>query len=149
MASTTAGEMRASGTHSRYRSSGARVRRRARGQVAGQVAAIFVIAGLLHDTLEDTETTREELAHAFGDDIAALVAEVSDDKTLKPEVRQALQIEGAPNRSVRRTVERFPVSLSKTTACGCPCAFSYPAEIAARIGRTRPSQASDVDVLLP
>jgi hypothetical protein len=61
----------------------------------------LVIAGLLHDTLEDTETTREELAHGFGDDIAALVAEVSDDKTLKPEVRQALQIEGAPNRSVR------------------------------------------------
>ena len=48
----------------------------------------LIIAGLLHDTLEDTETSREELAHAFGEDVSALVAEVSDDKTLKPEVRR-------------------------------------------------------------
>ncbi len=61
----------------------------------------LIIAGLLHDTLEDTETTRDELAHLFGEDVSALVADVSDDKTLKPEDRRNLQIEGAPKKSVR------------------------------------------------
>ena len=32
-----------------------------------------VVAGLLHDTVEDTLTTLDELIHQFGDEIAALV----------------------------------------------------------------------------
>jgi len=61
----------------------------------------LVTSGLLHDTLEDTETSREELAQTFGEDVAALVAEVSDDKTLMPEVRKKLQIDSAPRKSMR------------------------------------------------
>ena len=61
----------------------------------------LVIAGLLHDTLEDTETTRDELAQQFGDDVASVVVEVSDDKTLKPDVRRAMQVESAVRKSVR------------------------------------------------
>ena len=39
------------------------------------------IAGVLHDTIEDTETTAEELAMLFGDDVAALVNHHSEDKS--------------------------------------------------------------------
>lgn len=38
------------------------------------------IAGLLHDTIEDTDTTADEIAALFGDDVAALVAHHSEDK---------------------------------------------------------------------
>src|SRR5216684_4377653 len=44
--------------------------------------AALVAAGFFHDTLEDTETEYEELDALFGADIAALVAEVTDDKSL-------------------------------------------------------------------
>jgi guanosine-3',5'-bis(diphosphate) 3'-pyrophosphohydrolase len=53
-------------------------------------------AALLHDTLEDTETTAEELRQHFGANIAHLVEEVSDDKSLHWRERKRLQIEHAP-----------------------------------------------------
>jgi (p)ppGpp synthase/HD superfamily hydrolase len=61
----------------------------------------IVIAGLLHDTLEDTETSFEELAKEFGQDVAELVAEVTDDKALPKAERKRLQIETAPHKSAR------------------------------------------------
>jgi GTP diphosphokinase / guanosine-3',5'-bis(diphosphate) 3'-diphosphatase len=61
----------------------------------------MIAAALLHDTLEDTETTAAELRHEFGEDIAALVAEVSDDKNLPTEERKRLQIQHAPHISTR------------------------------------------------
>ena len=60
-----------------------------------------VVAGLLHDTLEDTETTFAELAKEFGTEIAELVAEVTDDKSLSKAERKRLQIETAPRKSAR------------------------------------------------
>lgn len=60
-----------------------------------------VVAGLLHDTLEDTETTFEELVGAFGPEVAGLVAEVTDDKSLPKAERKRLQIETAPHKSLR------------------------------------------------
>ena len=51
--------------------------------------AALVAAGLLHDTLEDTPTTFEELEAQFGPDIAGLVAEVTDDKSLPKAERNA------------------------------------------------------------
>ena len=68
--------------------------------VAGADAAL-VAAGLLHDTVEDTETTRADLERAFGADVAALVAEVTDDKGLAKEERKRRQIEAAPGKSDR------------------------------------------------
>ena len=52
-------------------------------------------AALLHDTVEDTATTHEELEDAFGERIARIVAEVTDDKTLPKAERKRLQIEHA------------------------------------------------------
>jgi guanosine-3',5'-bis(diphosphate) 3'-pyrophosphohydrolase len=52
-------------------------------------------AALLHDTVEDTATTRKELERRFGRRIAAIVAEVTDDKRLSKAQRKNLQIRHA------------------------------------------------------
>jgi guanosine-3',5'-bis(diphosphate) 3'-pyrophosphohydrolase len=49
-------------------------------------------AALLHDTIEDTETTPEELEAAFGVQVRDIVLAVSDDKTLPKAERKRLQI---------------------------------------------------------
>jgi guanosine-3',5'-bis(diphosphate) 3'-pyrophosphohydrolase len=60
----------------------------------------ILAAAILHDTLEDnTETTRRELQRAFGARIAALVSEVTDDKSLPKQCRKQLQIDRAPMKS--------------------------------------------------
>ena len=56
-------------------------------------------AALLHDTIEDTDTTVEELRAKFGHDVAAIVVEVSDDKSLPKQDRKRLQIEHAATLS--------------------------------------------------
>jgi guanosine-3',5'-bis(diphosphate) 3'-pyrophosphohydrolase len=61
----------------------------------------LVIAGLLHDTLEDTATTRDELAAMFGEDVASLVVEVTDDKSLERHERKRAQVAHAPHASRR------------------------------------------------
>jgi guanosine-3',5'-bis(diphosphate) 3'-pyrophosphohydrolase len=60
-----------------------------------------IAAALLHDTVEDTETTLLELENEFGAAIANLVAELSDNKSLPSEKRKQLQIEHAPKLSPR------------------------------------------------
>ena len=61
--------------------------------------AELVAAGWLHDTIEDAETTREELAAKFGERVAALVVEVTDDMNLSQTERRQKQIEDAPHKS--------------------------------------------------
>jgi len=63
--------------------------------------AALVAAGWLHDTVEDTEIEREDLVQHFGEDIAELVAEVTDDKSVPKAERKRLQIETAPHKSPR------------------------------------------------
>lgn len=54
-----------------------------------------ILAAILHDVLEDTPTTREEIAKEFGEKVATLVVELT--KTTKPE-------DG--NRATRARMER-------------------------------------------
>ncbi len=61
----------------------------------------LVMGGLLHDTLEDTDATYDDLVQRFGADVAALVAEVTDDKSLPKQERKRLQIEKTPHKSRR------------------------------------------------
>ena len=61
--------------------------------------AELIAAGLLHDTIEDTKTTHAELVREFGQNIADIVMEVSDDKSLPKAERKRLQIEHAPHAS--------------------------------------------------
>lgn len=63
--------------------------------------ANLVMAALLHDSIEDTDVSREDLVARFGEDVASLVAEVTDDKSLPKEVRKALQVDHAPKLSER------------------------------------------------
>jgi GTP diphosphokinase / guanosine-3',5'-bis(diphosphate) 3'-diphosphatase len=63
--------------------------------------ANLVIAAILHDAIEDQEVSRETIAETFGSDVADLVAEVTDDKSLPKEVRKRLQIEKAASKTPR------------------------------------------------
>jgi guanosine-3',5'-bis(diphosphate) 3'-pyrophosphohydrolase len=63
--------------------------------------ARVLAAAILHDTLEDTKTTYEELHERFGPAIAAIVREVTDDKTLPTHERKRLQVEHAGDLSRR------------------------------------------------
>jgi GTP diphosphokinase / guanosine-3',5'-bis(diphosphate) 3'-diphosphatase len=58
-----------------------------------------LIAAILHDTVEDTETSLDELRERFGETVASIVAEVTDDKALPKHRRKALQVEHAPHKS--------------------------------------------------
>ena len=61
----------------------------------------LLIAAILHDTVEDTATTHDELTARFGVEVAGLVGEVTDDKSLPKESRKELQIINAPHKSAR------------------------------------------------
>jgi len=63
--------------------------------------AALVAAGWLHDTVEDTDTEREDLVQHFGEDIAELVSEVTDDKSIPKAERKRLQVENASHKSPR------------------------------------------------
>ncbi|KAM4596433.1 guanosine-3',5'-bis(diphosphate) 3'-pyrophosphohydrolase MESH1 [Fundulus diaphanus] len=66
----------------------------------GGVTDIEVLqAALLHDTVEDTDTTPEELEAKFGPTVARIVQEVTDDKGLPKQERKRLQVEHAPHCS--------------------------------------------------
>jgi (p)ppGpp synthase/HD superfamily hydrolase len=68
-------------------------------QATGGDDVDLVIAAVLHDTVEDTEATFDELASAFGPRVASLVAEVTDDKSLEKAERKRLQVEHAGQAS--------------------------------------------------
>ncbi|MEY4238390.1 MAG: hypothetical protein RL339_991 [Pseudomonadota bacterium] len=66
----------------------------------GVADAVVIAAALLHDTVEDTETTLEELAERFGPQVAGIVAEVTDDKDLPKAERKAQQVAKAAGKSL-------------------------------------------------
>jgi GTP diphosphokinase / guanosine-3',5'-bis(diphosphate) 3'-diphosphatase len=57
-------------------------------------------AAILHDTIEDTQTSEEELKKEFGNKITSIVLEVTDDKSLPKDVRKQNQIDHAPHISI-------------------------------------------------
>jgi GTP diphosphokinase / guanosine-3',5'-bis(diphosphate) 3'-diphosphatase len=59
-----------------------------------------IIASILHDVIEDTNTKEEEIAKRFNLNIANVVMEVSDNKWLPSEIRKQKQIDNAPNLSL-------------------------------------------------
>lgn len=58
-----------------------------------------LIAAVLHDTVEDTETTETEIKEKFGAQVSKMVSEVTDDKSLPKAERKDLQVEHAPHLS--------------------------------------------------
>ncbi|MGH0128223.1 UNVERIFIED_CONTAM: hypothetical protein FKN15_044935 [Acipenser sinensis] len=66
----------------------------------GGITDITVLqAALLHDTVEDTDTSLPELEAVFGATVARIVQEVTDDKALSKQERKQLQVEHAPHCS--------------------------------------------------
>ena len=61
----------------------------------------LVIAALLHDAIEDQEVPRAMIAETWGDDVARVVEEVTDDKTLSKADRKRKQVESASKKSER------------------------------------------------
>jgi (p)ppGpp synthase/HD superfamily hydrolase len=59
----------------------------------------LVIAALLHDAIEDCEVPRKLIAATFGEEVAAIVSEVTDDKKLPKAKRKRKQIETATDKS--------------------------------------------------
>jgi guanosine-3',5'-bis(diphosphate) 3'-pyrophosphohydrolase len=62
---------------------------------------VTLCAALLHDTIEDTETTYAELRRLFGRPIADVVREVTDEKSFDKALRKELQVKHAPHLSRR------------------------------------------------
>ena len=63
------------------------------------ISLISPQAAVLHDTVEDTETTFEEIEDQFGKEVRDIVADVTDDKSLPRLERKRLQIEHASHCS--------------------------------------------------
>lgn len=76
--------------------------------------AELVAAGWLHDTIEDTDTTRAELAQRFSERVASLVAECTDDMSLPKPERRRLQVLEAPKKSAGAKLIKIADKISNT-----------------------------------
>lgn len=64
-------------------------------EVTGIVEEDVIAAAILHDTIEDTDTSTAEISDLFGGAILRIVLELSDDKSLPKATRKQLQIDNA------------------------------------------------------
>ncbi len=69
--------------------------------VGGVADLATLMAAILHDTIEDTRTEKQDLVERFGDEVAGLVEEVSDDKSLPKAERKREQVKHSPHLSDR------------------------------------------------
>ena len=78
-----------------------------------------VAAAWLHDTVEDCDAVGPaDILRAFGPEIAAVVAELTDDKSLPKARRKALQVENAPKKSARAALVKLGDKTSNVAAVG-------------------------------
>ena len=68
-------------------------------EVGGVRDVDVLLAAVLHDTIEDTDTRPEEISGRFGVNVLSLVTEVTDDKSLPKDERKRLQIVNAPHKT--------------------------------------------------
>jgi GTP diphosphokinase / guanosine-3',5'-bis(diphosphate) 3'-diphosphatase len=76
----------------------------------------LIMACFLHDVVEDTPITQQDLAQIFNDDVASLVMEATDDKTLSKDERKARQVHTAPYKSVRAQALKLADKISNLRA---------------------------------
>jgi (p)ppGpp synthase/HD superfamily hydrolase len=76
----------------------------------------LVIAALLHDAIEDCEVPQTLIAEVFGTDVANLVAEVTDDKTLEKAERKQRQVESAHKKTDRAKILKLADKTSNLRA---------------------------------
>ncbi|KAI6203563.1 hypothetical protein M3Y94_00571700 [Aphelenchoides besseyi] len=65
---------------------------------------VTLVAALLHDTVEDTKTTIEEIEWEFGTEVRSIVAELTEDKTLPREQRKKIAVDKADQLSSKARV---------------------------------------------
>lgn len=95
------------------------------------VCVDFVLqAALLHDTVEDTDTSPAELEAKFGPIVARIVQEVTDDKSLPKQERKRQQVEHAPHCSRQAKLVKLADKLynlrdlNRCTPVGQHCSLS-------------------------
>ena len=82
----------------------------------GGITDIEVLqAGMLHDTVEDTHTSPQEIEARFGYAVRSLVMEVTDDKALEKQERKRIQIEKALRLSPRAKVIKLADKIANLT----------------------------------
>ena len=72
-------------------------------------------AALLHDTIEDTDTTADEIDKEFGSKIMSIVKELTDSKELSYSERKQFQIDHAPNLSKEATLVKIADKISNVS----------------------------------
>jgi len=88
-----------------------------------------VICGaLLHDTIEDTRTTEEELLENFGENITRIVLEVTDDKTLDKMDRKEAQVAHAPHISDQAKLVKLADKISNLRDISASPPFDWSIE---------------------
>lgn len=116
-------------------------------------------AALLHDIIEDADTTAEELQLHFGPEVAGIVMELTDDKSLEKSARKQLQIENAPHASRRAKLVKLadkicnlrdildapPADWSAERKMAC---FDWAAQVVAGLRGASPKLEAVVDALL-
>jgi (p)ppGpp synthase/HD superfamily hydrolase len=75
-----------------------------------------IIAALLHDTIEDQDVTAEMIANEFGQSVADVVLELTDDKSLPKAVRKSRQVESAPKKSREAKLVKLADKISNVRA---------------------------------
>jgi len=87
-----------------------------------------IIAALLHDTLEDTDTTPEDIRLNFGNAVLALVMEVSDDRSLPKQERKQNQIIHSPHLSRRAQEIKLADKICNVRDIACAPPDHWPRE---------------------
>lgn len=97
-------------------------------RIGGVTDLVTLQSAILHDTVEDTLTTPEELEAAFGPEVRRVVEEVTDDKRLPKAERKRLQIEHAPHLSERARQIKIADKISNVHAVTKTPPVDWPME---------------------
>jgi (p)ppGpp synthase/HD superfamily hydrolase len=97
-------------------------------RIGGVTDLVILQSAILHDTIEDTQTTPEELEAAFGPEVRRVVEEVTDDKRLPKVERKRLQIEHAPHLSERAKQIKIADKISNVQAVTKTPPVDWPME---------------------
>lgn len=118
--------------------------------------ADVLAAAILHDTVEDTKTSPDELAQAFGERVARIVSEVTDDKSLpkverkRHQIRHAREISpearlvklGDKLSNLRDLAEAPPPSWTPSRVRGY---FVWASRVVEALGNVNPRLQSELD----
>jgi hypothetical protein len=97
-------------------------------QASGGADVELVIAALLHDVVEDQPVSIEQVAAHFGEKVAGLVAEITDDKSLEKAERKRLQVEHAAKASVGAKIVKLADKCSNLRALASSPPADWPAD---------------------